>query len=158
MFIYIKLLNGGTETKLEVSPLDSVSEIKSRLAYQLNVPVNQQKLVLKGKPLLDGSVLHDYDVIEGTKLHLIVSKNYSLPSQTTTTDQINNRQNNSGNSQHNEQSPLMNNLRAVATKWLDPHDTEALLTAFHTELKNVVDQLSLDDIEKLCADRVSETL
>ncbi|CAF1289191.1 unnamed protein product [Adineta steineri] len=140
MFIYIKQLNspGTNEIQLDVSPLDTIQEIKSRLAQQLNIPVNQQKLVLKGKPLHDGSIC-DYQISDGSKLHLMVS------SQTTPVKSTNNA--------------FTNELRLLASKWIEnPNEREAFVIAFQTEMKNTVDRLSLDDIEKLCADRLNQTV
>jgi len=138
MFIYIKLLNssGATDIQLEVSPNDKIQEIKSRLAERLNIPVNQQKLVLKGKPLHDGLV-RDYQIIDGSKLHLIISPLSTKP--------INNA--------------FINELHLLASKLIEnPNEREAFITAFQTEMKNTVDRLSLDDIEKLCTDRLNQTV
>ncbi|CAF0926891.1 unnamed protein product [Adineta steineri] len=140
MFIYIKQLNspGTNEIQLDVSPLDTIQEIKSRLAQQLNIPVNQQKLVLKGKPLHDGSIC-DYQISDGSKLHLMVS------TQTTPVKSTNNA--------------FANELRLLASKWIEnSNEREAFVIAFQTEMKNTVDRLSLDDIEKLCADRLNQTV
>ncbi len=129
MFIYIKQLNspGATEIQLDVcvyilvlptkidfqvSPLDTIQEIKSRLAEQLNIPINQQKLVLKGKPLHDGS-LRDYQISDGSKLHLIVS------TQNSTNKPIN--------------DTFINELRLLASKWIvNPNEREAFVIAFQT--------------------------
>jgi hypothetical protein len=118
MFIYIKLLNspGATDIQLEVSPVDTIQDIKLRLAEQLNIPFNQQKLVLKGKPLHDG-LLRDYQIIDGSKLHLIVS---------------------SQNSTTSASKPIINNafineLRLLASKWIEnAHEREAFVIAFQT--------------------------
>ncbi|UJR13881.1 hypothetical protein I4U23_000889 [Adineta vaga] len=139
MFIYIKQLNspGTNEIQLDVSPFDTIQKIKSRLAEQLNIPENQQKLVLKGKPLHDGSI-NDYQITDGTKLHLIIS------TQSTPT-----KPNDNG---------LTNELRLLASKWTNnPNEREAFITSFQIEMKNVIDRLSLDDIEKLCTDRLNQT-
>jgi hypothetical protein len=141
-----------------VSPLTTVQEIKSRLSDQLNIPITEQKLVLKGKPLHDGS-LEDYHIADGTKLHLIVSTHYS----TISTKPVN--------------SAFLNELRLLASEWIQsPNEREAFVTAFQRvnntkrnlnriisflylqEMKNAVDHLSLDDIEKLCADRLNQSV
>ena len=117
MFIYIKLLNspGATDIQLEVSPVNTIHEIKSRLAEQLNIPIAQQKLVLKGKPLHDGS-LRDYQIIDGSKLHLIISS--QNPTTTTTANKTTN-------------NAFINELRLLASKWIDnPNEREAFVIAF----------------------------
>lgn len=96
----------------QVSPLDTIQDIKSRLSDQLNIPVNQQKLVLKGKPLHDGS-LRDHQIADGSKLHLILSTHSTiLPTKP-------------GN------IAFINELRLLAAKWINnPNDREAFITAF----------------------------
>jgi len=95
-----------------MSPLDTIQEIKSRLSDQLNIPINQQKLVLKGKPLHDGS-LRDHQITDGSKLHLIISTHYSTPP----TKPIN--------------TAFINELRLLASKWIqDPNECDAFVTAF----------------------------
>jgi len=140
MLIHIKVLNRPAlaEIKLEVSPLDTIQAIISRLSDQLNIPISQQKLVLKGKPLHDG-LLRDHQIVDGSKLHLIISTHYSpLP-----TKPVNNE--------------FVTELHLLASKWIhNPTDREIFVTAFLTEMKNAVDRLSLDDIEKLCTDRLNQ--
>ncbi|CAF4393751.1 unnamed protein product, partial [Rotaria sp. Silwood2] len=134
MLIHIKVLNNPAlaEVQLEVSPLDTIQEIKSRLSNQLNIPVSQQKLVLKGKPLHDGSI-RDYQIVDGSKLHLIISTQHS----TISTKPVNNA--------------FINELDLLASKWIqNPNEREAFVNAFQREMKNTIDNLSLDDIEKLC--------
>ncbi|CAF0897989.1 unnamed protein product [Adineta steineri] len=124
--------------KSQVSPTDTVQEIKSRLSNQLNIPINQQKLVLKGKPLHDGS-LEDYHIVDGSKLHLILSTNSTI-----STKPINNA--------------FLNELHSLASKWIqNANEREAFVNAFQREMKKAVDHLSLDDIEKLCSDRLHQS-
>ncbi|UJR33314.1 hypothetical protein I4U23_020764 [Adineta vaga] len=133
MLIDIKILNNPAlgEIQLEVAPSDTIQEIKSRLSNQLNIPINQQKLVLKGKPLHSGS-LEDCHIVDGSKLHLILSSNSSsIPTKSI-------------------DSAFISELKILASKWLpNPQEREAF------EMKNTIDHLSLDDIEKLCTDRLN---
>ncbi|CAF0741723.1 unnamed protein product [Rotaria sp. Silwood1] len=142
MLIHIKVLNNPAlaEIQLQVSPLDTIQEIKSRLSDQLNIPISQQKLVLKGKPLHDGSV-RDYQIVDGSKLHLIISTQHA----TTSTKPVN--------------TAFINELHLLASKWIqNPNEREAFVNAFQREMKNTVDHLSLDDIEKLCTDRINQSV
>ncbi|CAF1330120.1 unnamed protein product [Rotaria magnacalcarata] len=140
MLIHIKVLNNPAlaEIQLKVSPLDTIQELKSRLSAQLNIPINEQKIVLKGKPLHDG-LIRDYQIVDGSKLHLIVSTQHStIPSKP-----VNNA--------------FTNELHTLASKWIQsPTEREAFVNAFQQEMKNAVDHLSLDDIEKLCSDRINQ--
>ena len=94
-----------------MSPNDTIQQIKSRLAEQLHIPENQQKLVLKGKPLHDGSIC-DYQITDGAKLHLIISTQ-STPKKPMAANS------------------LTNELRTLASKWTNnPVEREAFVTAF----------------------------
>jgi hypothetical protein len=96
-----------------VSPHDTIQQIKSRIFDQLNIPVNQQKLVLKGKPLHDGS-LEDHQIANGCKLHLITSAHNITP---TAKPPVN--------------TAFTNELHLLAAKWTDnPNDREAFVVAF----------------------------
>lgn len=138
MFISIRLLNnpGAADIQFEVcsidcifhrnnkfpqvSPLDKIQDIKARIFEQINIPINQQKLVFKGKPLHDGS-LQDHQITDGTKLHLII-----VPQQSTIVPMNN---------------VLINELRLLASKWIEnPNDREAFVTAFQ-----IVNQRNFDN-------------
>ncbi len=75
---------------------------------------------MKGKPLHDG-LLRDYQIIDGSKLHLIISPQTST---IVSTKPINNA--------------FINELRLLASKWIqNPNEREAFVIAFQTvNLKN----------------------
>ena len=78
----------------------------------MNIPINQQKLVLKGKPLHDG-LLQDHQIVHGSKLHLIIPTN----SSTSSMKSVNNA--------------FVNELHLLASKWIqNSHEREAFVTAF----------------------------
>ncbi|XP_014256973.1 ubiquitin-like protein 4A [Cimex lectularius] len=74
MKITVKVFQ-GQETTFEVNDRTSVKELKQHVSQALKVPVNQQKLLLTGKPLSDEKCLVDYPLIkDGTKINLVVKK------------------------------------------------------------------------------------
>lgn len=74
MKIIVKKLQGG-ECSLEVLPTTGISEIKRQISAQLNIPIEQQKLLLLGRTLADEHTVQSYPSIkDGTKLNLIVKK------------------------------------------------------------------------------------
>lgn len=78
----------------------------------MNIPTNQQKLVLKGKPLHDGS-LRDHQIIDGSKLHLMLSS-HCTPSPSKPVSTV-----------------FANELRQLAAKWIEnANDREAFVIAF----------------------------
>ncbi|KAG0430952.1 hypothetical protein HPB47_022227 [Ixodes persulcatus] len=73
MFISVKILQ-GQECTIEVSASSSISAVKQLVAQELQIPVDQQRLVFRGKTLSDGLSLEDYNIEEGNRLHLFVLK------------------------------------------------------------------------------------
>lgn len=85
----------------------------------MNIPINQQKLVLKGKPLHDG-LLSDYQIIDGSKLHLMIS---SSNSTIISNKSINNA--------------FTNELYLLASKWIrNPNEREIFVSNFQTVILN----------------------
>lgn len=90
--------------------------MKNFISDRLNIPVQQQKLILRGKPLHDGS-LKDHAINDGCKLHLMVSGTLNpLPT-----------------SRSPANSALVDQLKLLASKWTsDANAREAFVTAFQT--------------------------
>lgn len=61
-----------TITALDSS--DTVHTLKDRLYQQTGIPLVQQRLVLKGKAMLDTHALSDYGLTDGSTVHLMVTK------------------------------------------------------------------------------------
>ncbi|XP_021187974.3 ubiquitin-like protein 4A-B [Helicoverpa armigera] len=74
MKVIVKKLQGG-ECCLDVFPTTHIYEIKRQVAEQLNIPVEEQKLLLLGRTLVDEQTVESYPTIkDGTKLNLVVKK------------------------------------------------------------------------------------
>ncbi|CAK1604567.1 unnamed protein product [Parnassius mnemosyne] len=74
MKIIIKKLRGDTCT-LDVLPNTTVTEIKREVSKKLGISVEEQKLLLLGRPLADDQTIASYPSIkDGTKLNLVVKK------------------------------------------------------------------------------------
>ncbi|CAN4123056.1 unnamed protein product [Withania somnifera] len=84
---------GSSETivALNIKTLDSqtyafnvdknlqVSALKDKLASQIGVPVEQQRLIFRGKVLKDNHLLSEYHVENGDTLHLVLRQSQSQP-------------------------------------------------------------------------------
>lgn len=133
MFIHVKVLNNPAlaETELEVSAAaawhlfetrlcfckvsarDTIQDIKARIFERLHIPVHQQKLVLKGRPLHDGS-LEDNHVVDGAKLHLILSATSTPAAPAKPANDA-----------------FLSQLQILAAKWLKtPQERDAFVSAF----------------------------
>ena len=100
---------------LQVSPSDTIQQLKTLVSDRLHIPVQQQKLILRGKPLHEGS-LRDYSIADGAKLHLAVSGTLNaVPTSSPT-------------------SPaFVEQLKLLAAKWTnDPKAREEFVAAFQT--------------------------
>ncbi|CAL1288665.1 unnamed protein product [Larinioides sclopetarius] len=129
MLISVKILKGG-ECDIEVSATASINSVKQIVAEQLRIPVDQQKLVFKGKTLLDSETLCDYNIVEGNKLHLFVLKDTSAEAEESSPD-------------------FYEQLQKFLEKHFSPSDAEKVLEEFRKNLSDQLRHLSLDDIERI---------
>jgi uncharacterized ubiquitin-like protein YukD len=129
MIISVKILKGG-ECDIEVSATESIISVKQIVAEQLRIPVDQQRLVFKGKTLLDSELLCDYNIVEGNKLHLFVREDAPSTPQQATPD-------------------FFEQLQKFLEKHFTPSDAEKVLEEFRKNLSDQLRHLSLDDIERI---------
>lgn len=130
MLISVKILKGG-ECDIEVSATASINSVKQIVAQQLRIPVDQQKLVFKGKTLLDSESLCDYNIVEGNKIHLFVLKEDTQ-------------------AEAEESTPdFYEQLQKFLEKHFSPSDAEKVLEEFRKNLSDQLRHLSLDDIERI---------
>ncbi|GBM50475.1 Ubiquitin-like protein 4A [Araneus ventricosus] len=114
----------------QVSATASINSVKQIVAQQLRIPVDQQKLVFKGKTLLDSETLCDYNIVEGNKLHLFVLKDTSAEAEESSPD-------------------FYEQLQKFLEKHFSPSDAEKVLEEFRKNLSDQLRHLSLDDIERI---------
>ena len=69
MLIFIRTLTGKTIT-LEVQPLDTIKNIKSKIQDKVKIPLHQQSLIIAGKQLENDLTLSDYNIQNWSTLHL----------------------------------------------------------------------------------------
>ena len=121
------------------------------LQVQLNISPSNQRLVHRGKTLQDGTLVQDYHLKEGDKLHLVVKKDPS-PVQAV---QSPSKKASTGSIETQTEVPARVLLEREMTRILKPRyssDSEVrkVVSAFIRNIERKLNALSLDDIEKIC--------
>ncbi|KPJ14914.1 Ubiquitin-like protein 4A [Papilio machaon] len=174
MRITVKKLQGG-ECILDILPTTTITEIKKQVSEKLGIPVQEQKLLLVGRTLADDQTVAGYPTIkDGSKINLVVKKPegqiinteepLKKPEEQAKTPEVPAKKLDRPlkklrasikNPEATESNP--EGLYQVSKKMFKKqgmNDTEAANTA--NKLLRVVEdkfnQMSWDDIDKLCLD------
>ena len=62
----------GDQTELEVSPTDTIEDVKIQYSARTGIPADEQRGIFAGKRLEDGRTLSNYNVAEGSTLHWVL--------------------------------------------------------------------------------------
>jgi ubiquitin len=71
MQIFVKTLTGKTTT-VEVEAGDTIESVKAKIEDEMDVRQDRQRLLHAGKQLEDDRTLSDYNIREGSTLHLVL--------------------------------------------------------------------------------------
>ena len=69
--IHIKTLNGSTLT-VDVAQDDTVESVKAKIQDKQGIEADQQRLIFNGKQLENGHTLKDYNIEDGSNVHLVL--------------------------------------------------------------------------------------
>ncbi|XP_055311371.1 ubiquitin-like protein 4A [Sitodiplosis mosellana] len=123
MQLIIKVLKGG-ECQLEVDEEISVLELKKEISKTLNIPVPRQKILHVGRTLPDDKALSAFQQIKsGSKLTVVIR----------------------------EPEPLKDVMCKIFKKYYSDEQSEAMAKEFMLDLDKRLEQLSLDDFERMAA-------
>ncbi|KAK3738792.1 hypothetical protein RRG08_035672 [Elysia crispata] len=153
MHLTVKILN-GKECTLAASSCSLVSDVKEQVEALLSIPVTDQKLIFKGKALMDSKLLKDYGVEDCAKLTLVVKKSSTKPAAETSSEGGSAKQN---TSKVVPQKPVWEKLRVFLRRHFKERDVEAVLLEFQKEFERNLSTLSLDDIERFAMTKLRQT-
>ena len=72
MLLKVKASNGTvTDVEFASTSETTVGELKAEIASKTTIPVNQQRLIYKGKILKDEGTLESYNILNGESIHLV---------------------------------------------------------------------------------------
>ena len=111
----------------------------------------------KGKTLQDGTLIKEYNLKEGDKLHLVVKKDSTPPAAAAVTEPKPSVTKTSSTGCIETQTEILPRvlLEREMTRILKPHyssDSEVrkVVSAFVKNIEKKLNALSLDDIERIC--------
>lgn len=138
MKVTVKKLQGN-ECVVDIMPTETVLELKHKISDLLGIEVPQQKLLHTGKTLADENPLSFYPGIkDGSKLNLLVVKKAEEGSS-------------KGKAPIRKTGThiLKDEISRVLRRYYTESDTESIVNELIKDLKNKVNNLSYDDLERL---------
>merc|ERR1711915_757411 len=148
MKVSVKILQGA-ECNVDVVGADSVDHLKELVKVHLNICPSDQRLLHKGKTLQDGTLIQEYNLREGDKLHLVVKKE-STPSESKDI-----KRPLSGCIETQTEPLARSVLETELYKLLKPNcsndsEVKKLVSAILKNIDRKLSSLSFDDIERIC--------
>lgn len=138
MKVIVKKLQ-GKECVVDIMPSDTVLQLKHKVSDLLGIDVPQQRLLLTGKTLADENPLSFYPGIkDGSKLNLLVIKKADEESS-----EVKASHSKSGI------NILRDEISRVLRHYHSEPETEWIVNELIKDLKNKVNNLSYDDLERL---------
>lgn len=159
-----------------------VSNLKSLISEKANgLPIERLKLVYKGRTMQDASLVGEYNLEEGCKVHLIIQKEFSasetiapsatnLESKTTSTisdpststnstsycqSKTANQSDNKCNIQTKPSSKFEIVLRERLGKHFSPDEVNKIMANLEQEIDADINSSSLDDLERLAKQKLN---
>jgi len=152
MKVKVKILQGA-ECNVDITHGDSVETLKELVKAHLNISPCDQRLLYKGKPLQEGTLLGDYNLKDGDRLHLVVKKEASpCVSQTVATSPVIP----ATGCIETQTEPVSRDIlekevfRLLRPQYGNDSDTRKVVAAFVKILDRKLNSLSLEDIDRIC--------
>jgi len=154
MHLIVKILN-GEECTLAASPSSLVSDVKEQVQALMDIPVADQKLLFKGKALMDAKSLNEYGVEDSCKITLVIKKSVvKSSSQTTSSLPADISSSPKVSKPLKPESPVWEKMRTFLRRHFRECDVEPVLKEFRQEFEDNLASLSLDDIERYASNKL----
>ncbi|KAL0711996.1 hypothetical protein Bca4012_018974 [Brassica carinata] len=69
--LFVRMMSGGKTIVIQADKNDTVETLQSRIEVKTKIPVNEQRLIYKGKQLQDERSLSYYSIEQDSSLHLV---------------------------------------------------------------------------------------
>jgi len=158
MKVKVKILQGA-ECNVDITHGDSVETLKELVKAQLNISPCDQRLLHKGKPLQEGTLLGDYNLKDGDRLHLVVKKDASpvaappvvAPPVVTSPVVLPSTGCIETQTEPGSRDILEKEMfRLMRPQYANDADTRKVISAFVKNLDKKLNSLSLEDIDRIC--------
>ena len=139
---------------MDITAAESVDRLKELVQTQLNISPAHQRLLHKGKTLQDGTLVQEYSLKEGDKLHLVVKKDATPPAAAAAETTATAAANTGCIETQTELLPRVL-LEREMTRILRSHyssdaEVRKVVGVFVKNVERKLNNLSLDDIERIC--------
>ena len=139
---------------MDITADESVDRLKELVQTQLNISPAHQRLLHKGKTLQDGTLVQEYSLKEGDKLHLVVKKDATPPAAAAAETTATAATNTWCIETQTELLPRVL-LEREMTRILRSHyssdaEVRKVVGVFVKNVERKLNNLSLDDIERIC--------
>nr|ABO26652.1 ubiquitin-like protein [Haliotis discus discus] len=147
MRLTVKVLNGD-ECTIAASPSSYVTDIKQQVAALMSIPIANQKLLYKGKPMTDNKQLSEYNIEGGSKLTVV-----ARPGSASSADSVSK----TVSSDTDVSAPVWTKLQTFLRRHYTEKDADLVLAEFRKDFNKGLASMSLDDIERLAASKIRGT-
>ncbi|XP_071082801.1 ubiquitin-like protein 4A [Haliotis cracherodii] len=147
MRLTVKILNGD-ECTIAASPSSYVTDIKQQVAALMSIPIANQKLLYKGKPMTDNKQLSEYNIEDGSKLTVV-----ARPGSASSADSVSK----TVSSDTDVSAPVWTKLQTFLRRHYTEKDADLVLAEFRKDFNKGLASMSLDDIERLAASKIRGT-
>ena len=143
MKLCIKVI-GSPEQVIQTGSDDNIGKLKRLIKSVFGVEEKDQKLVYKGKTLLEEKNLSDYNITDNAKVHLFIKKSSAKSTSTSSAAAV----------PEVDPEQFWKSLDKLLEKHYHPNDAAKIVSQFKLDYQRLITTLSLDDMERLASRKI----